>query len=126
MLFEPHRHHRLTLPLELVCAQEMVHNIVGRDACPQRVITFHKVAFFSHITIFHRTFASSAPSAIVPQLTHQFGFSGEVGTLTISLFVAGYCIGPILWGPLSEQYGRRPIFLIAFLVYTASERDALC
>jgi len=98
----------------------MVHNNVGWNACPQRVITFYKVGFsFSHITIFHRTFASSAPSAIVPQLTHQFGFSDEVGTLTISLFVAGYCVGPILWGPLSEQYGRRPIFLLAFLVYTA-------
>src|SRR6266436_6334264 len=50
----------------------------------------------------------------------KFGFSIEVGTLTISLFVAGYCVGPILWGPLSEQYGRRPIFIIAFFVYTAS------
>lgn len=26
-----------------------------------------------------------------------------VGVLTISLFVAGYCVGPLLWGPLSEQ-----------------------
>ena len=32
--------------------------------------------------------------------------SQEVGTLTISLFVAGYCVGPILWGPLSEQVNR--------------------
>jgi len=34
------------------------------------------------------------------------------------LFVAGYCVGPLLWGPLSEQFGRRPIFLSSFLVYT--------
>lgn len=32
-----------------------------------------------------------------------FGFGTEVATLTIALFVAGYCLGPILWGPLSEQ-----------------------
>ena len=31
---------------------------------------------------------------------------------------AGYCVGPILWGPLSEQYGRRPVFLVSFAVYT--------
>lgn len=31
-----------------------------------------------------------------------FTFSEEVATLTISLFVAGYCVGPLLWGPLSE------------------------
>ncbi|KZP04486.1 MFS general substrate transporter [Athelia psychrophila] len=44
--------------------------------------------------------------------------SEELGTLTISLFVAGYCVGPLLWGPLSEVYGRRPVFIFAFLVYT--------
>ncbi|KZP04489.1 MFS general substrate transporter [Athelia psychrophila] len=44
--------------------------------------------------------------------------SEELGTLTISLFVTGYCVGPLLWGPLSEVYGRRPVFIFAFLVYT--------
>jgi len=44
----------------------------------------------------------------------EFGFSAEVGVLTIALFVAGYCVGPLLWAPLSEQYGRRPIFIISF------------
>ena len=48
-----------------------------------------------------------------------FGFSQEVAILTISLFVAGYCVGPLLWGPLSESYGRRPMFIISFVVYAA-------
>ena len=48
-----------------------------------------------------------------------FGFSSEVATLTIALFVAGYCVGPILWGPLSEHYGRRPPLLVSFVAYTA-------
>jgi multidrug resistance protein len=48
----------------------------------------------------------------------EFGFSQEVAVLTISLFVAGYCVGPLLWGPLSESYGRRPLFIGTFLVYT--------
>ena len=47
----------------------------------------------------------------------MFGFSDEVGTLTISLFVAGYCVGPIIWAPLSEQYGRRPIFIGPFIIF---------
>lgn len=71
------------------------------------------------LLVLNATFASSAPAGIVPQLIRKFGFSAEVGALTISLFVAGYCVGPLLWGPLSEQFGRRPIFIIAFLVYTA-------
>lgn len=55
---------------------------------------------------------------MVQQLEEKFTFSREVGTLLISLFVAGYIVGPLLWAPLSEQYGRRPIFLGTFLVYT--------
>lgn len=47
-----------------------------------------------------------------------FGFGQEVAVLTISLFVAGYCVGPIIWGPLSESYGRRPVFIGSFFVYT--------
>ncbi|KAI0074662.1 MFS general substrate transporter [Panus rudis PR-1116 ss-1] len=70
------------------------------------------------LLIFNATFASSAPSGIVPQLEQRFGFGREVATLLIALFVAGYCVGPLLWGPLSEQFGRKPIFLSTFLVYT--------
>lgn len=32
-----------------------------------------------------------------------FGFGQEVGSLTVSLFISGYCLGPLLWGPLSED-----------------------
>jgi len=29
-----------------------------------------------------------------------FGFGREVATLLIAIFVAGYCVGPLVWGPL--------------------------
>ncbi|KAH7912566.1 major facilitator superfamily domain-containing protein [Hygrophoropsis aurantiaca] len=48
----------------------------------------------------------------------QFGFSEEIGTLTVSLFITGYVVGPIIFSPSSEVYGRRPIFIISFFVYT--------
>ncbi|EJT97844.1 MFS general substrate transporter [Dacryopinax primogenitus] len=48
----------------------------------------------------------------------EFDMSEELATLTIAIFVVGYCVGPLLWGPLSESYGRRPIFIIAFVFYT--------
>ncbi|KAF8560251.1 MFS general substrate transporter [Imleria badia] len=66
------------------------------------------------ILVLAATFSSSAPAPIIPALMEEFGISAEVGTLTISLFVAGYCVGPLLWAPLSEQYGRRPIFILSF------------
>lgn len=48
----------------------------------------------------------------------HFGFGREVASLTIALFVAGYCVGPLVWGPLSETYGRKLPLLVGFTIYT--------
>jgi MFS family permease len=40
----------------------------------------------------------------------EFGSDSEtLAALCISIFVAGYAVGPLVWGPLSELYGRRVI-----------------
>ncbi|KAL5536623.1 hypothetical protein ACEPAF_446 [Sanghuangporus sanghuang] len=77
------------------------------------------LTILSGIILFNASFASSAPSGVVEQFMMKYHMSTDVATLTISLFVAGYCVGPILWGPLSEQIGRKPIFVVSFIVYTA-------
>ncbi|KAG7450645.1 MFS general substrate transporter [Guyanagaster necrorhizus] len=86
---------------------------------PQYWSVTHKwsVTILGGVLLLNATFASSAPSGIVEQVIEEFGLSTEVATLMISLFVAGYCVGPIIWGPLSEEFGRRPIFIVAFIVY---------
>ncbi|KAG8980119.1 hypothetical protein FRB90_007820, partial [Tulasnella sp. 427] len=56
---------------------------------------------------------------VLDQLIARFNLSRVLAILTISLFVVGYCVGPLVWGPLSEQYGRRPVLLAGFLGYTA-------
>lgn len=38
--------------------------------------------------------------------------------LPISLFLVGYILGPIFFGPLSETYGRRPVMVLSFVVFT--------
>ncbi|KAG9051619.1 hypothetical protein FS837_000006 [Tulasnella sp. UAMH 9824] len=65
------------------------------------------------------SFASSAPAGVLDQLIEHFSLSRILATLTISLFVVGFCVGPLVWGPLSEHYGRRPILLAGFFGYTA-------
>ncbi|GJE99749.1 MFS general substrate transporter [Phanerochaete sordida] len=76
------------------------------------------ITFVAGLLAVNASFGSSVPSGIVPQMMAQFGFGREVGTLTIALFVAGYCVGPLLWGPLSEQYGRKYPTLLTFVAYT--------
>lgn len=49
----------------------------------------------------------------------EFGNSRIVSVLGLSLFVLGISLGPMLFGPLSEFCGRRPIYLVAWTVFFA-------
>lgn len=60
-------------------------------------------------------FGSSIFSAAIGSVTRQFDISAEVGTLGISLYVLGFALGPIIWAPMSELYGRRyPLIVSSF------------
>lgn len=75
------------------------------------------------------TWASSSYSAGTDQIATQFGMSTEVATLGTTLFLLGFGLGPLLWAPLSEVYGRRaavlsPMFIaICFSFATATAKD---
>ena len=62
---------------------------------------------------------SSAPSGCLPSIAEEFGVSLEAAGLTITLFLLGYCVGPLFFAPLSEFYGGRWIFYITFIFYMA-------
>ena len=57
------------------------------------------------------TFASSVFSSANDQLAQEYNVSGEVVLLGTSLFVAGLGLGPLIFGPLSELYGRKYVVL---------------
>ncbi|KAI5477074.1 hypothetical protein MNV49_006873 [Pseudohyphozyma bogoriensis] len=64
------------------------------------------------------TLASSAPSAATEVMAAEFGASEEVTLLTTSLFLCGYILGPVLFGPASETFGRRDVFTVTGVLYT--------
>ncbi|KAF7306810.1 hypothetical protein MIND_00472700 [Mycena indigotica] len=76
------------------------------------------LTFFAGVLLLNATFASAAPSGITLEMRREFHMSQEVGVLALSIFVAGYVVGPLLWGPLSENVGRRPIFIFPHIVFT--------
>ncbi|KAH8425232.1 MFS transporter [Aspergillus melleus] len=57
---------------------------------------------------------SSAYSGGVAEIMADFHIGTEVATLGISLFVLGFAIGPLLWAPLSELFGRQYLFTISY------------
>ena len=46
-----------------------------------------------------------------------FGVSVEHVSLTLSLFFFGFSVSPLIYGPLSDRMGRRPVLLFACFVY---------
>ncbi|KIM80274.1 hypothetical protein PILCRDRAFT_822775 [Piloderma croceum F 1598] len=64
------------------------------------------------------TFASSAPTSASTHIAKEFGVSAEISYLITTLFLIGYVVGPMIWGPGSELLGRRPIFWVAMTCYT--------
>lgn len=63
------------------------------------------------------TCASSIYTSTYMQMDVEFHCSKLVATLGLSTFVLGIALGP-MWSPLSEFYGRRPVYLFAFAAFT--------
>ncbi|KAL5313240.1 hypothetical protein ACEPPN_018973 [Leptodophora sp. 'Broadleaf-Isolate-01'] len=64
-------------------------------------------------------FGSSAYTGGISQILEEFNASEVVGTLGISLFVLGFALGPLLWAPLSELYGRQVVYIGTYAALTA-------
>ncbi|ETS79849.1 hypothetical protein PFICI_07378 [Pestalotiopsis fici W106-1] len=62
---------------------------------------------------------SSAYTGGLKQIIMEFGISQELATLGVSLFVVGFAVGPLLWAPLSEIFGRQVLFFITYAALTA-------
>lgn len=62
------------------------------------------------------TWASSSYSAGTKQIAEEFHVGTQVAVLGTSLFLVGFGVGPLLWAPLSEIYGRRLAVLVPMFV----------
>ncbi|KUJ17914.1 putative MFS multidrug transporter [Mollisia scopiformis] len=66
--------------------------------------------------------ASSMFAPSVPVVMANFHSTNtELASFVVSIFVLGFAIGPIVVGPLSELYGRKPIYItsnILFVIFT--------
>ncbi|RAL17085.1 MFS transporter [Aspergillus homomorphus CBS 101889] len=62
---------------------------------------------------------SSAYTGGIVEIEKDFGIGTEVATLGVSLFVLGFAIGPLLWAPLSEMFGRQIVYCVTYMALTA-------
>ena len=64
------------------------------------------------LSVFAVTLTSAAYSASADQIIVEFNTNSELFAAGIALFVLGFAVGPALWAPLSELYGRQIWFIV--------------
>ena len=71
------------------------------------------------VAVVNSTLGSSLPSNAINYIASYFHVTNEQQlVLPISLYLVGYVLGPLFFGPLSETYGRKIIMLSSFVVFT--------
>jgi MFS transporter, DHA1 family, multidrug resistance protein len=56
----------------------------------------------------------------LPDIAHVLGAPVARTQLTISSYLIGFAVGQMIYGPLSDRFGRRPVLLAAVALYLAS------
>lgn len=54
----------------------------------------------------------------LPEIAHYFHISQGHSQLTITLFLLGYALGQLIYGPLANRFGRKPAFFIGIVIAT--------
>lgn len=68
---------------------------------------------------FNTTFSSSLPSGSIDSLDAAFQVTqSQQVALPVAVFLVGYVVGPLVFGPLSEHFGRKAGLVLAFGLYT--------
>lgn len=60
----------------------------------------------------------------LPVMSNSFNVSELIMNLTLILFFIFYSLATLVWGPLSDRYGRRPILLFGISIYMVA--SVLC
>ncbi len=56
----------------------------------------------------------------MPEIGRLFGAGTADVQLTISSYLIGFALGQIVYGPISDRYGRRPVLLFALVLFCSA------
>jgi len=91
---------------------------------PERPMNWPSRTIWANLAIisFFRLLTPLASSMIAPAtalVLHDFHSADQsLGSFVVSIFVLGYALGPLAWAPLSEIYGRLPVYHISNILFT--------
>lgn len=78
------------------------------------------VVFVGVALVMNSTIGSSIASGIPVEVSDYFhNYNQAQLVLPISIYLVGYVLGPLAFGPLSEHYGRKWVMIGTYAVFTA-------
>ncbi|KAI8932812.1 hypothetical protein NX059_010298 [Plenodomus lindquistii] len=75
--------------------------------------------FVAIVSVMNSTMNSSLGAGVVGPISEHFDeYNEQKLILPTSMYLVGYVCGPMVWGPLSESYGRKGVMMQSFLMLT--------
>ena len=65
-----------------------------------------------YVLIHHTISNFRAPA--VPSIAKSLHTTTFCATLGLTVYLLGFAVGPFIWAPLSEGWGRRPVYLVSW------------
>lgn len=62
----------------------------------------------------------------LPRMMQVFGTDVSHVQLTLSVYLAGFALAQLVYGPLSDRYGRRPLLLAGIVIYGLASVLCFC
>ncbi|OCG06643.1 Bcr/CflA family drug resistance efflux transporter [Gilliamella sp. wkB178] len=56
----------------------------------------------------------------MPTIAHDFNVTDSAVQLTISCYLLGFSFGQLLFGPITDSYGRRNVLIIGLIIFTCA------
>ncbi|MFT4271695.1 MAG: Bcr/CflA family multidrug efflux MFS transporter [Pantoea sp.] len=56
----------------------------------------------------------------MPQIARQFAVSSGSVQMTLNLYIFGFAIGQLVYGPLADSYGRKPVIALGTLIFACA------
>src|SRR5476651_922758 len=58
------------------------------------------------------SFATDMALPVLAPMAASLGVAPATAALTMSVFMAGFALAPLVLGPISDRFGRRPLLLL--------------
>lgn len=56
----------------------------------------------------------------MPQIAHEFAVSAGSVQMTLNLYILGFALGQLVYGPLADSYGRKPVIVLGTLIFACA------